>query len=81
MTELKPVVINVAADGSISMAREQFDLPGLSTKLKELGTLQPKPAIIIRADKSTDYKHIMDIVDACKTAGLNEVAFATVTPK
>ena len=79
--EQKPIIINVAADGSFSLAREQFDLPKLSAKLKELGALQPKPAILIRADKGTDYKHVMDLLDACKAAGLNAVAFATATPK
>ena len=80
-TEQKPIFINVAADGSFSIARESFDLSKLSAKLKELGALQPKPAIIIRADKDTDYKHIMGVLDACRAAGLNDVAFATVTPK
>ena len=79
--EQKPAVINVAADGSCSIGREQFDLLKLPAKLRELATIQPKPAILIRADKNTDYKHIMDIVDACKTAGLDEVGFATVTSK
>ncbi len=80
-TEAKPVIINVAPDGSASLAREHLDLPALSTKLKELGAIQPKPAILIRADKDTDYKHITDILDACRVAGLNEVSFATATPK
>ena len=80
-TEAKPVVITVVADGSFSLARQQLDLPGLSAKLKELGALQPKPAIVIRADKGTEYRHITDVLDACRAAGLNGVSFATTTPK
>jgi biopolymer transport protein ExbD len=79
--EQKPIVINVAAGGNFSLAREQFDLPRLSAKLKELGALQPKPAIIVRADKGPDYRHVTDVLDACRAAGLSEIAFATATPK
>jgi len=72
-------VVNVAPNGALSLDREQCDLPVLSAKLKEFGALRLKPAIIIRSAE-TDYKYVMGVLDACKAAGLDNIAFATATP-
>jgi biopolymer transport protein ExbD len=69
-------VINVAANGTFSIRPETFSLAELSTRLKDLTRLEPKPAIIIRANKETDYKHVADLLDACKAADLTNLAFA-----
>ena len=70
------IVINVAANGTFSIRPETFSLAELSTRLKDLTRLEPKPAIIIRANKETDYKHVADLLDACKAADLTNLAFA-----
>jgi|GEM_PF-771236 len=71
-----PVVINALPDGTYSMNRKTFDLAGISAQLKELAAGQGKPAIIIRAAKTVPYQNIVNALDACKAAGITDVAFS-----
>ena len=77
--ERKEIVITAVADGSFILERQQFDLAGVSAKLKELALSEPHLAVIMRAGKKTDYKHVADLLDACKSAGFINIAFAEAT--
>jgi biopolymer transport protein ExbD len=45
--------------------------------LTKIVSLYPDQAVILRADESTDYRHVVDVLDACRQANIWNVAFAT----
>lgn len=73
------IVINLRPDGTCSVAKEHFNLAALTVKLAEIASLDTKSAIIIRATANTDTQYVVNVIDACKSAGLANIAFATPT--
>ena len=71
------VVINIAANGTIVVNRQQKTPPELLEQLKKLSQLYPDQAVIVRGDQAVDYKHIVDVLDICRQADIWNVAFAT----
>lgn len=76
MRQQEKSTITIARDGSLYLAGEPLDLSRLAIRLKELGAQRP---VTIRADSSTDYKRLLEVVDACKGAAVSHIAFATAT--
>jgi len=70
-------VLNVKADGTIVWDRKTISRDVLQSKLKSLAALYPDYAIILRGDVKTDYDHIVQVLDTCRSAGIWNVAFAT----
>jgi biopolymer transport protein ExbD len=73
-------VLNVRKDGTITWDRKQITRAALLERLKELATLYPDYAIILRGDVKTDYEKIVEVLDTCRQAGIWNVAFATSKP-
>ena len=71
------VVINITANGSVIVNRQQKNPPELLELLKKLSQLYPDQAVIVRGDQAVDYKHIVDVLDICRQADIWNVAFAT----
>ena len=74
------IVVNVAANGTIIVNRQQKSPQDLLEQLKKLSQLYPDQAVIVRGDQSVDYKHIVDVLDICRQADIWNVAFATGKP-
>jgi biopolymer transport protein ExbD len=58
--------IAVTSDGSLYLAGERVDVNQLTARLKELGPQQP---VMIRVDRGTDLKHLVQVCDACMSLG------------
>ena len=71
------VVINVKANGTIVVNRQQKSVAELLDQLKKLAQLYPDQAVIVRGDEAVDYKHIVQVLDICREADIWNVAFAT----
>jgi len=71
------VVINVKANGTIVVNRQQKSVAELLDQLKKLAQLYPDQAVIVRGDEAVDYKHIVEVLDICRQADIWNVAFAT----
>jgi biopolymer transport protein ExbD len=74
--EREKTAITIARDGSLYLAGERVDLTQLAGRLKALGAQQ---AVTIRADRTTGYKRVMEVMDACKAAALSGVSIAAAT--
>lgn len=74
------VVINVKANGTIVVNRQQKSAQDLLDQLKKLAQLYPDQAVIVRGDEAVDYKHIVEVLDICRQADIWNVAFATGKP-
>jgi biopolymer transport protein ExbD len=75
------VVINVKANGTIVVNRQQKSAAELLEQLKKLAQLYPDQAVIVRGDEAVDYKHIVEVLDICRQADIWNVAFATGKPE
>ena len=75
------VVINVKADGTIMMNRRVLSGDELTATLRQISELYPDQAVVLRGDQSTDYRHIVAVLDICRTANIWNVAFATGRPE
>jgi biopolymer transport protein ExbD len=71
------VILNVKADGTIVMNRRTMDSQALMETLTKIVSLYPDQAVILRADENTDYRHVVEVLDACRRANIWNVAFAT----
>ena len=74
---INQTVLNVKADGVVVWNRKVTSLAELGAKLKQLAHLYPDYAIILRGDEHADYKHIVAVLDVCRSANIWNVAFAT----
>lgn len=75
------VILNVRADGSIVMNRRTLTGDELRASLTRIAELYPDQAVVLRGDENTDYRHIVDVLDICRSANIWNVAFATSKPE
>ena len=74
------VIVNVLPDGTAQVNRQILDDDALRAMLDRLVALYPGQPVLIRADRSTPYEHVMRILDACRQADIWNVSFATLAP-
>ncbi|MDX2079899.1 MAG: biopolymer transporter ExbD [Terrimicrobiaceae bacterium] len=75
------VILNVKSDGSIVMNRRTFTPDALKEALLKISALYPDQAVVLRGDENVDYRHIVDVLDICRSANIWNVAFATSRPE
>jgi biopolymer transport protein ExbD len=71
------VMINILADGTISVNGRVLDSAGLRALLGRIVALFPGQPVLIRADRRTAYEHVIGVLDLCRQADLWNIAFAT----
>ncbi len=71
------IVLNVKADGRVVLNRREVTRDELLSILKQIVGQFPNQAVILRADESASYKHVIAILDVCRAADIWNVAFAT----
>jgi biopolymer transport protein ExbD len=71
------VVVNVKADGTVTVNKQIKTLAELGEQLKELVKLFPEQAVVIRADEAGAYKNVVGVLNTCTEAGITNIGFAT----
>ena len=71
------IIVNILSDGTVSVNRRVVDDAELSGLLSRIVGLFPGQPVLIRADKHTDYEHIIRVLDLCRQADIWNVSFAT----
>ena len=71
------VVINIGRDGEIVVNQVTLTVAELRDKCAFLADKFKGHPVIIRADKETNYEHVMTVIDACRTGGIYNISFAT----
>ena len=78
------IVVNVHWDDANSLAQFSLDGVNYATADSMQGVLQsqherdPEAHVVIRADKSTEYSNISDLMAACASAGISTVSFSVL---
>ena len=75
------VILNVKSNGTVVMNRRQMNAAELQDTLQNIASLYPDQAVILRGDESTDYRHVVEVLDTCRRANIWNVAFATSRPE
>ncbi len=75
------VIINIHGNGQIVVNTRPMDLDTLGSMLRRLADLFPGQAVIVRADRTTAYEHVIAVLDACRMADIWNISFATGRPE
>ena len=74
------VIINVLPDGRAVVNGQELDDAALRSMLDRLVALFPGQPVLLRADKSTPYEHVVRVLDLCRQSDLWNISFATLAP-
>jgi biopolymer transport protein ExbD len=70
------IVVNVDADGTITVRQEPVDLTDLEAIMRLAHDKFAGQGVIIRGDGSGRYQNVMDVMAACRRAGIKNVSLA-----
>ena len=71
----RPITLAVKEDGEIYWNDERVPMAVLESQLAVEAQKKPQPRIDIRADKTTKYRLINDVVKTAKNVGIAKVGF------
>jgi len=74
------IIVNVTGDGRIRVSNRDLTPEELEKKLRLLSDAFPDQPVILRGDKTVEFKHVMTVLEACQQAGIWNVAFAAEMP-
>lgn len=70
-----PITLSIKADGSVYWNDELVDQALLDSRLATTAQLVPQPELDVRADKTTRYGTIWQVVRTAKDNGMQKVGF------
>uniref|UniRef100_A0A7C2PB35 Biopolymer transporter ExbD n=1 Tax=Schlesneria paludicola TaxID=360056 RepID=A0A7C2PB35_9PLAN len=70
------IVVNVAADGQITVRTETKTLADVEAFLSEARQRFPGQAVVVRGDGRGQYQHVMDVMAAARRAGIRNLSLA-----
>ncbi len=77
----KPLVVNVLADGRLSVDGRDVTLQALQQKLHAAGERNAEQAVLVRGDQAAQYGLGVQVLDACRLAKIKKVDFAALPVK
>src|SRR5262245_43687028 len=77
--EPKPKVnyVTVDRDGRTFLNREQGDVASILDRLIQLRMNDPDLNVVVRGDRKTKYKHVMNVLEVLQQANIGKVNLAT----
>ena len=76
----KPVIVTLAADGSLSIRDERVDAASLVPRLAALRTSQGDAVVYVRADKKIAYNEVMELLSRIGTSGYQRISLLSQPP-
>lgn len=71
------IILNIMKNGTTVVNGRTLSDSELASLLKRLVELFPGQPVLLRADKQTDYEHVIKVLDYCRQADIWNVSFAT----
>ena len=77
--ETKPENVNLAidAEGKVYWNAEAVDLAQLNTRIADAAKMNPQPELHLRAERTTQYEKVAQIMVAAQSGGLSKIGFVT----
>lgn len=75
------IIINLDAEGRIFINSQEMTPEELQTLLSRIAITFKGHPIIIRADRTTDYEVVIQVLDICRKVDIWNIYFATLPPE
>lgn len=75
------IILNVARTGAVTVNQRTLEGAALDAALRQVAKYNPGQPITVRADAGTAYGKVMAVMDACRLAGISNIALATAAPE
>jgi biopolymer transport protein ExbD len=72
----EPKIVNVFADGRILLGTQPVSLDDLTQQLAAARGQYHKLSVLVRGDQNTTHGRMTEVYDACRRAGVTEVAIS-----
>ncbi|MFC7297733.1 ExbD/TolR family protein [Herminiimonas aquatilis] len=81
--EVKPETVNVSIDaaGQVYWNNEVLDETQLASRLADAAKVTPQPELHLRAERTTPYEKVAQVMAAAQSGGLTKMGFVTEAPK
>lgn len=81
--EVKPETINVSIDaaGQTYWNNEVLDETQLVSRIADAAKVTPQPELHLRAERTTPYEKVAQVMAAAQSGGLTKMGFVTEAPK
>ncbi len=79
-TERAQVTLSAAADGTVQLNGSPVARDGLEAALKGLYATRTDRTIFLEADRNLQYAVVVDLMDACRAAGVERIGVLTRKP-
>ncbi len=77
VVEEKKLVASISADGRMEINRVPVDLSTIDQVLRREQQGTRSLTLVVRTDKETRHKHLLDLFEAAKRAGIEKIPLAT----
>ena len=74
------IILNVRPSGEVVINGLVHSDTELQKTLAQVVALFPGQPILIRADKTTDFQHVVKVLDFCRKTDIYNISFATNAP-
>ena len=77
--EVKPENINLSIDaqGNMFWNNDAVDVTQLNARIADAAKKTPQPELHLRAERTTQYEKIVQVMSAAQTGGLSKIGFVT----
>ena len=77
LTKPDNIQLGIKADGEVYWNGELVDKPALARRMAVAAKLDPQPEVHLRADRTTEYQKVAEVMSAAARAGLLKIGFVT----
>jgi biopolymer transport protein ExbD len=71
------LILNIAADGAVTVAGKPFDDAGIDKLFHAVFLHDPKTEVVLRADRGASHRRVVVVMERAKAAGLTHLAIGT----
>jgi biopolymer transport protein ExbD len=71
------IQLGVKADGDVYWNGERIDTAALASRMAAAGKADPQPEVHLRADGTTEYQKVAEVMAMAAKAGLTRIGFVT----
>jgi biopolymer transport protein ExbD len=77
LTQPDNIQLGIKATGEVYWNGEVVDKAGLASRMAAAARLEPQPEVHLRADRTTQYQNVAEVMSAAAKAGLVRIGFVT----
>lgn len=75
------LLVEVSRDGTLYIDGEPIDIRMIRPRMKRLLTETPKASVVVVADKTSQTGTVIEVLDECRLAGIENISVAARSPE